>query len=209
MKKRRLKYLLSRRYRQWWNWRQANLDNDTELKEYSTHPYVHVGRKTYGLIDVRTYGKTDRHLYIGNYCSIAGDVTFHLSPNHHLNRISTFPFGGDADNSLSKGDIVVDDDVWIGHHATILTGVHIGQGAVIAAGALVNKDVPPYAIVGGVPAKIIKYRFNEPLIKKLMRIDFSKIDDEFVERNKDLFRENIVGNPSAIDDLLRTLNNGL
>lgn len=205
MKKRRLKYLLSRRYRQWWNWRQANLDNDTELKEYSTHPYVHVGRKTYGLIDVRTYGKTDRHLYIGNYCSIAGDVTFHLSPNHHLNRISTFPFGGDADNSLSKGDIVVDDDVWIGHHATILTGVHIGQGAVIAAGALVNKDVPPYAIVGGVPAKIIKYRFSEDVIDKLMNVDFSKLDDDFLEEHKNLFQINIAENPSAVDDLLIAL----
>lgn len=183
------------------------MDNDTELKEYSTHPYVHVGKKTYGVIDVRTYGKTDRHLYIGNYCSIAGDVTFHLSPNHHLERISTFPFGGDTENSLSKGDIVVDDDVWIGHHATILTGVHIGQGAVVAAGAVVNKDVPPYAIVGGVPAKIIKYRFSEDMIEKLMRIDFSKIDDAFWKKNRNLFQRNIVDNPKIIDEILIALDN--
>ena len=182
------------------------MDNDTQLKEYSTHPYVHVGKKTYGCIDVRTYGKTDRHLYIGNYCSIAADVTFHLSPNHHLERISTFPFGGDAENSLSKGDIIVDDDVWIGHHATILTGVHIGQGAVVAAGAVVSKDVPPYAIVGGVPAKIIKYRFSEDIIDKLMRIDFSKIDDDFEEKNRSLFQEDIVDNPNIVDQLLMALD---
>ena len=181
------------------------MDNDTELKEYSTHPYVHVGKKTYGVIDVRTYGKTDRHLYIGNYCSIAGDVTFHLSPNHHLERISTFPFGGDAENSLSKGDIVVDDDVWIGHHATILTGVHIGQGAVVAAGAVVSKDVPPYAIVGGVPAKIIKYRFSEDMIKKLLEIDFSRITEDFLDKHEDLFYIDVVSQPNIVDEILLAL----
>ena len=150
------KYLLHRSYREWWKWRRKNLHNNTELVHYYNHPYVHVGKKTYGIIDVRTYGKKDRNLYIGNYCSIANDVTFHLSPNHHLNRISTYPFGGDAENSVSKGDIIIDDDVWIGHHVTILTGVHVGQGVVIAAGAVVTKDVPDHSLVAGVPAKIIK-----------------------------------------------------
>ena len=205
MKLRPLKYLFHKSYREWWKWRKNNLDNNTELMHYYNHPYVHVGKKTYGMIDVRTYGKTDRNLYIGNYCSIANDVTFHLSPNHHLNRLSTFPFGGDGENSVSKGDIVVDDDVWIGHHATILTGVHIGQGAVVAAGAVVSKDVPPYAIVGGVPAKIIKYRFSVDIINKLMNLDYAKMDDEFVEQYRDLFRRDIVAYPETVDEILMAL----
>ena len=123
-----------------------------------------------------------------------------------MNRISTYPFGGDAENSVSKGDIIIDDDVWIGHHVTILTGVHVGQGVVIAAGAVVTKDVPPYAIVGGVPAKIIKYRFPDDMIKKLLMIDYSKLNDEIVENNRELFRRDIVGNPDTIDELLKVLN---
>lgn len=69
-----------------------------------------------------------------------------------------------------KGNIDVEDDVWIGLNATICAGVHIGQGAVIAAGAVVTDNVPPYAIVGGVPAKIIKYRFTKELIQELLQI---------------------------------------
>ena len=114
-------------------------------------------------------------------------VTFHLSPNHHLERISTFPFGGDAENSLSKGDIVVDDDVWIGHHATILTGVHIGQGAVIGAGALVNSDIPPYAIAVGVPAKVIRYRFSQEIIEKMLQLKWWQWPDEEIREKIDKF----------------------
>lgn len=88
--------------------------------------------------------------------------------------------------AISKGDIIV-DDVWFGGDATIMSGVHIGKGAVIAAGAVVTKDVPPYAIVGGVPAKIIKYRFNENVIKKIIKIDFNKLTIDKVRKNKDLF----------------------
>ena len=78
---------------------------------------------------------------------------------------------------------MVDNDVWIGYGATILSGVHIGQGAVIAAGAVVTKDVPPYAIVGGVPAKVIKYRFEESTIKDLLMIDYTKLTKEMIEQH--------------------------
>ncbi len=83
----------------------------------------------------------------------------------------------------TKGDIIVDDDVWIGYGATILSGVHIGQGAVVAAGAVVSKDVPPYAIVGGVPAKVIKYRFNQEMIHELLNVDYSKLTKKMVEEH--------------------------
>ena len=83
------------------------------------------------------------------------------------------------------GGIVVEDDVWIGFGATILSGVHIGQGAVVAAGALVTKDVPPYAIVGGVPAKLIKYRFEQELVRELVDIDYSRLDKQDVREHLD------------------------
>ena len=95
---------------------------------------------------------------------------------------------GESLEGTSKGDIIVADDVWIGYRATILSGVHIGQGAVIAAGAVVTKDVPPYAIVGGVPARVIKYRFPEEMVGELMRIDYSKLTEEMVrEHIEDLY----------------------
>ena len=80
-------------------------------------------------------------------------------------------------------DIVVGDDVWFGFRSTIMSGVHIGQGAIIAAGAVVTKDVPPYAIVGGVPAKIIRYRFANEVISELMKVDFEKVDRSYCEKN--------------------------
>lgn len=92
-------------------------------------------------------------------------------------------------DAISKGNIIVSDDVWIGQGAIILSGVKVGQGAVIAAGAVVTSDVPPYAIVGGVPAKVIKYRFNPEIIKKLLRVDYSQLTKEDIENNIDNFYE--------------------
>ena len=158
------------------------------------HPsIISVGNYTYGPIDV--VAANDKYsLKIGNYCSIGGDTRFILSMEHYTDHISTYPFKvmcikSEQSEAFAKGDIIVNDDVWIGQRATILSGVHIGQGAVVAAGAVVTKDVPPYAIVGGVPAKIIKYRFSPEIIEKLMRIDYSKLDKETVEKNIDKLYE--------------------
>ena len=81
----------------------------------------------------------------------------------------------------------MDDDVWIGENALILSGVHINQGAVIGAGAVVVNDVPPYAIVGGVPAKVIKYRFEKEIIEILLNIDFKRINKIEIEKYIDKF----------------------
>lgn len=118
-------------------------------------------------------------LIIGKFCSIACGAKFiFTSANHSLTSLSTYPFpiffdewGLDGKNVAdawdNKGDIVIGNDVWIGYEAVILSGVHVGDGAIIGARAVVTKDVPSYTIVGGVPAKEIRKRFAPETIEKL------------------------------------------
>ncbi|MBM6929940.1 CatB-related O-acetyltransferase [[Clostridium] spiroforme] len=93
--------------------------------------------------------------------------------------------GEDGTSAISKGSITVSDDVWIGTRAIILSGVNIGQGAIIAAGSVVTKDVPAYAVVAGIPARIIKYRFSNEMINLLLKFDFSKLDKDFIIKHKE------------------------
>ena len=88
-------------------------------------------------------------------------------------------------NSEKKISIEIGNDVWIGSRATILEGVNIGDGVVVAAGAVVTKNVPPYAIVGGVPAKVISYRFSQELIEQLSKLDYSKLSVDIIRDNLD------------------------
>lgn len=124
--------------------------------------------------------KTDGELpeiRIGKYCSIARNCTFVLS-HHDMSLVTTSPslehhmFAHQLGNtsSYSRGDIVIENDVWIGANVTIMDNVCIGNGSVVAAGSVVTKDVPPYAIVGGNPAKVLKLRFTEDQISKLLTI---------------------------------------
>ena len=172
------------------DWRKNNSHNKTTLEfPYVNYDCIHVGKGTYGPISA-IIASPISHLYIGNFCSVASEVSFIVAADHSTKNVSTYPFktlymGQESGEAISKGDIVVDDDVWIGYRATILSGVHIGQGAVVAAGAVVTKDVPPYAIVGGVPAKVIGYRFDEDVRNELIKVDFSKLDKETVEKNID------------------------
>lgn len=152
------------------------------------------GKYSYGEISIVAFNKNSK-LKIGSFCSIAQNVKFILDADHSTNMISSYPFKvkllGTSDfEAVSKGNIIVDDDVWIGYGATILSGVHIGQGAVVAAGAVVTKDVPPYAIVAGVPAKVIKYRFEPEIIEELLKVDYSKLTKEMIEEHiDDLYAE--------------------
>ncbi len=134
-------------------------------------------------------------LIIGKFCSIACGAKFIFnSANHTLKSLSTYTFplfyeewGLDKKDVASawdnKGDIVIGNDVWIGYEAVILSGVHIGDGAIIGARAVVTKDVPPYTIVGGVPAKEIKKRFDDVTIKKLLKIGWWDWSDEKISCN--------------------------
>lgn len=170
-------------------WRKLNKHNLTTYKQvYGDMNKIHIGRYTYGEIYVSSPNMS-YELYIGDFCSIAGDVKFILGADHPIDRISSYPFKvnllHDGVDAVSKGNIVVGDDVWIGNDSIILSGVNIGQGAVIAAGAVVVSDVPPYAIVGGVPAKVIKYRFESEMIEELLKIDYRKISKEQIKQHID------------------------
>lgn len=169
-------------------WRKTNNHNDTWPQNCFDLNCVNVGNYTYGGLNIYNFNSKAK-LKIGNFCSIAGNVMFVLNAEHNTNTISTFPFKvkmlmNEQFEASSKGDIIVDDDVWIGYNAIIMSGVHIGQGAVIAAGAVVTKDVEPYAIVGGIPAKLIKYRFeNKEMIKLLQSLDYGKLTKTDVEKH--------------------------
>lgn len=163
-------------------WRARNKHNFTTLSFCSDMNRIVVGNNSYGHINAALCSPTNEKLYIGNYCSIGSNVEFIVASEHDYKNLSTYPFkvlfGGEQYEALSKGDIVLEDDVWIGNNAMILSGVTIGQGAVVAGGAVVTKDVEPYAIVAGNPAKVIKYRFEPEIIEKLKGFDFSKLTKE-------------------------------
>ena len=144
------------------------------------------------------------HLMIGNYSSISYDIVFLLGMDHNLNGLTTYPMEQlDLENnngeSLSyyhkhkfggkKQQIIIGHDVWIGFGCTIMGGVHIGNGACVAARSVVTKDVPPYAVVAGVPARIIKFRFPKDIIEKLNKIKWWYWEKEKI--NKLSFPKNV------------------
>ena len=166
------------------SWRAANAHNLTKIVKPLRCPNVSVGNFSYGDIDLYEYDHCDEGLHIGHFVSIAPEVKFLLGGNHPYTGFSTYPFAvllfGHLREAKSKGIITIQDDVWIGLGATILSGVTIGQGAVIGARCVVSKDIPPYAVACGNPVSIIKYRFSPAVIKKLLLIDFSSIDSKIL-----------------------------
>lgn len=138
-------------------------------------PHIDWGKWSYGSPEALSWGEGYR-AQIGKYCSIARGVEILLGGDHCVNWVTTYPFSARwpqhaahlTGHPRSKGHVIIGNDVWIGTEATILSGVKIGHGAVVGAHAVVAKDVPPYAIVVGNPARVAKYRFDEETIKKLL-----------------------------------------
>jgi virginiamycin A acetyltransferase len=139
------------------------------------------------------YSFSKEKLIIGKFCAIATDVKFITSSaNHKLDGFSTYPFaimghGWEKDYDLTKlhnkGDTIIGNDVWFGYDSTIMPAVKIGDGAIIGSKAVVTKDVPPYAIVAGNPARIVKKRFSDETINELLKIKWWDWPKEKISRN--------------------------
>lgn len=188
------------------------------LKNVVTNPNIIVGDYTYydDFDDVANFEKNVKYLFdftgdkliIGKFCMIASGVTFIMNGANHLSKsISAYPFaifGNGWEDAMEgksypiKGDTIIGNDVWIGYNATILAGVHIGDGAIIATNATVTKDVEPYTIVGGNPAKEIRKRFTKEEIERLLKLKWWDRDIGWITNNV----KKLTGN--AIDELMKT-----
>ncbi|NRB51620.1 MAG: CatB-related O-acetyltransferase [Saprospiraceae bacterium] len=180
-----------------------NYDRLCFLKNIVKNPNIIVGDYTYydDFEEVHNFEKNVKYLFdfigdkliIGKFCMIASDVTFIMNGANHLtDAISTYPFaifGNGWENAMdgktypTKGDTIIGNDVWIGHKVTIMPGVKIGDGAIIATRSVVTKDVAPYSIVGGNPAKELKKRFSEEEITQLLEIKWWDWEIDRITRN--------------------------
>jgi virginiamycin A acetyltransferase len=164
-------------------------------RNFSRYIKYEVGEYTYGAPIVKDWHQGST-LKIGDFCSIAENVTILLGGNHPIDWVSSFPFGAifeefkdrcsEYPEKMSKGNVIIGNDVWIGLNSTILSGITIGDGAIIAANAVVTKNVEPYTIVGGNPAKILKKRFSDEAISKLLLIQWWNWDIDRIKDNLDL-----------------------
>lgn len=161
------------------------------------------GKYTYCATPITTYYKSnDAQLIVGNFCSFGENVTCFLGGNHRTDWITTYPFGHTHKNVFTtfngkgypatKGDIIIGNDVWVAQNVTIMSGVTIGDGAVIANNSHVDKDVAPYSIVGGNPAKFIKYRFTPSQIEQLIQIRWWHWNDNKINQYAHLLCNNDV-----------------
>ena len=152
-----------------------------------------IGKYSYGNPIVQSYSfNNDSKLKVGKFCSIANNAIIHLGGNHRKDWVTTYPFGHvnqhvfnnfkGIGHPSTKGDVIIGNDVWIGSNATIMSGVTIGDGAIIANNSHVVKDVYPYSIVGGNPSRLIKYRFTQIQIEKLLQIKWWDWDDDIINK---------------------------
>lgn len=172
------------------------------LKNIIKAPNIYVGDYTYydnydkSPLDFEknnilfNYPEFGDRLIIGKFCAIASGVKFIMgSANHRMDSITTYPFnvfGGEwakvtkphLSELLHKGDIVIGNDVWIGRESVIMPGIKIGDGAIIGAYSVVTRDVEPYSVVGGNPAKFIKYRFDEEMREFLLKFKWWDLESE-------------------------------
>ena len=164
------------------------------MKEVGSYTYGHDGIK----IIQSGEGKT---LRIGKFCSIAEGVVVFLGANHRVDWLTTYPFGHIHENKFpkvsrehghpaTKGDVIIGNDVWIATNAVIMSGVKVGDGAVIGAYSIVTKDVPPYTIVAGNPAKQIRKRFSDEVINKLLELKWWNMDESKINEISDILCSN-------------------
>lgn len=187
------------------------IGNDCKLYHCRLNGKVVVGRFTslWGP-NLDVHSSKEFPVKIGNFCSIAKNLTIQTY-NHNLRKPTTYFIGKNffkenwSNEIVSKGGVEIMNDVWIGAHCVILGGVKVGNGAVIAANSLVNKDVPDYAIVGGTPAVVLGYRFDKDLIQRLLELEWWYWDDSKLNENKGFFKSNEI-NLKQINELLEKNN---
>ena len=145
-------------------------------------------------------------LHIGNFVSIGSESVIMMGGNqlHRTDWLSTFPF--DTRSFLPAGDTIIGDACWIGSRAMIMQGITLGEGAVVATGAVVTKNVPPYAIVGGVPAKIIKYRFPLADIATLLELKIYDLDEKQILKMREQLQTDDVKRLAAYIENIKSLN---
>lgn len=158
---------------------------------------LEVGPHSYGAPVLRHWGSPGGYVCrIGDYCSIADNVQVFLGGYHRPEWVSMYPFSAFTEwaadclvtnHTVGRGDVVIGSDVWLGSQCVIMAGVTIGHGAVVAAQAVVSKDVPPYGIVAGNPARLVKRRFDDETVDELLRIAWWDWPAERVRANLDLF----------------------
>lgn len=164
------------------------------------YPEYEIGRHTYGKPLICRFGK-ETALKIGSFCSFASDIKILLGGEHRSDWVTTYPFNvrwerakGITGNPSSKGDVSIGNDVWVGTGVTILSGVTIGDGAIIGAGSVVTKDIAPYSIVAGNPARFIRNRFEDEFVTRLLKVRWWEWDDAVIEKNiSALLSDNISG----------------
>jgi acetyltransferase-like isoleucine patch superfamily enzyme len=147
-----------------------------------------VGRHSYGIPVIKTYTHDTTKLTIGAYSAVSETSIVMLGGEHAVDRVTTFPLritlklpgAGEDGIPVKTGDTVIGNDVWVTQRTFVRSGVTIGDGAIVAAGAVVIKDVPPFAIVGGNPAKVLRYRFTPEQIEALLEIRWWDWPDELV-----------------------------
>ncbi len=162
------------------------------FKDYKIGKNICIGKHTYGKPIILSWDHTAK-LKIGNFCSISDNVVIILGGDrdHKYYNVSTYPFHIflkefkylQEESPPIKKDVIIGNDVWIGYGATILSGVKIGDGAIIGAKAVVSKSVGPYSIVVGNPGKVIKKRFDGETIKKLLKIKWWNFDLKKIKSN--------------------------
>lgn len=185
-------------------WSLHNKHNFTTIGNHFPIGSVTVGKMTYGQLNVFTFANgINERLSIGNFVSIASNVNFILGGNHDIETLGTYPYKTYFkkeyyNDSFSKGMIIVEDEVWIGFGVTILSGVKIGKGSIIAAGSVVISNVPPYTLVAGNPAKVKKERFSKEITDELMNINFSNFSHNFFIENINSFYKKLL----KIEDVL-------
>lgn len=171
---------------------------------------LRLGKNSYGTAQILAWKRNEDVVTTGAYCSLAGNVRIFLDGNHRTDTFSSYPFNRLFSNfpctSYGKETPTIGNDVWIGNDVVIFSGVDIGDGAVVAGQSVVTKSVPPYAVVAGNPARIVKYRFDKESVESLLRLKWWDLPEDVIGRELlPLYDRDISAIVCKLEELRRVL----